>query len=252
MSRKSSGNRARTRAVRAEMAETGDNYTRAAAQTHESPRLPRSPGRPGESEAGDPAPIHVRKLLSALREELHVRLRAAEDLEHDGYRIVTGGPKRASDDEWEIHDARTGDLLAEGSGGPSGYDEAWARLSRGSWVERDVIEDDGDFDRPLPSDTVMTEGVPNSLSHALMEWLENSRTPGTELAAFTGWSVDAVEECRIDLGDALRGGTIADRSGATKSARWAKEADEDNPFPTGTDEHREHDLYTGMIADRDG
>lgn len=245
MSSKSSRNRARTRAVRAEMSRTGDNYTRSAARAGDSAHpSPEAGDRSGWAEGDGAAQVHVRRLLEALREEVQGRLRYIEELERAGHRIVTGGPKGASNDAWEIHDARTGELLAEGSGGPRGYDAAWKRLSQGTWVERDFIGDD-DPDTPLPSETVTTAGIPIGLSHALMEWVENTTTPDSEIAAFTGWSVDTVTVYRTELSEALRAGW------RTEPHPGALDDGDDNPFLPGTEEHHEHDLYMDMIAARD-
>ncbi|MDL5160441.1 hypothetical protein [Actinomycetospora termitidis] len=246
MSSKSSRKRARTRAVRAEMSRTGDNYTRSTARAGDSAHpSPEAGDRSGRTESDGAAQVHVRRLLEALREEVQGRLRYIEELERAGDRIVTGGPKGASNDVWEIHDARTGELIVEGSGGPRGYDAAWKRLSLGTWVERDFIGDD-DPDTPLPSETVTTAGIPIGLSHALMEWIENATTPDSEIAAFTGWSVDTVSVCRTDLSEALRAGWLAEPPGA-----GAPDDGDDNPFLPGTEEHHEHDLYMHMIAARD-
>lgn len=83
-----------------------------------------------------------------------------------GHRMVNGGQTGGGGDEpatWEVTDAETGELLAEGVGEES-FDAAW----QSNWVHADAIsrsvsgavaEPTGDF------------GLPPGLANALEEWV---------------------------------------------------------------------------------
>ncbi len=175
-------NRARTRAVRTEMAKTGDNYTRAAAAAG-------NPLTKATMRRTDIVREHIGRVLEAQLAAEDVRLQRAEDLERAGHRIVSGG--QVSRDGWEITDWRTGELIAEGNDGLAGYDAATDRLDpENMWFHVDRLDDD----EPLPD--VTTPGMPPSLGSAIEDWIGQSSTPDEEIAEFIGWSVEKVREHR--------------------------------------------------------
>ena len=174
-------NRARTRAIRTEMAQTGQNYTRAGAAAATSPL-----GGDVRS-SGDAAVEHVKRLLRAQLAIDDARYERLEELEQQGYRIVDGG--QVGVDGWNILDWRTDEVIAEGDDGWDGYTAATKRLCPdGKWVHVDSVTDD----MPLPE--VSTPGVPPSLAKALDEWISQMSTPDEEIAQFIGWSVEKVQE----------------------------------------------------------
>lgn len=179
----SNKNRARTRAVRAEMAQTGDSYTRAAARA--STATP-----PQNAGSGiDAVREHACRVLQAASSENQTRLRHAEELERAGHRIVGGG--QTGPDSWTIYDWRTNQLLAEGATGIEGYDAVAERLDPDDrWFHCDHLWDD------VPLTDVETPGVPPSLGRAIEDWLGSTGTPDAEIAEFVGWSVDDVRARR--------------------------------------------------------
>ncbi|MEU1590541.1 hypothetical protein [Micromonospora sp. NPDC005710] len=175
-------NRARTRAIRAEMAKTGQNYTRAAATAVESPL-----GDGGVRSSGDAAVEHVRRLLRAQLTIDDARYERLEELEQKGYRIVDGG--QVGVDEWKVLDWRTDEVIAEGDDGWEGYTAATKRLCPdGRWVHVDSLTDD------LPLPEVNTPGVPPSLGKALYEWISQNSTSAEDIAQLIGWPVEKVRE----------------------------------------------------------
>lgn len=177
-------NRARTRAIRTEMAQNGQNYTRAAAAAAESPL-----GEGGTRSSGEAAVEHVRRLLRAQLAIDDARFERLAELEQQGYRVVDGG--QVGVDEWEIRDWDTNEVLAQGDDGWDGYTAAAKRLCPdGRMVHVDSVTDD----MPLPE--VTTPGVPRSLGQALDEWIGQSNTTVEEIAQFIGWSVEKVREHR--------------------------------------------------------
>lgn len=175
-------NRARTRAIRAEMTQTGQKYARAAATAAETPR-----GDGGARSSGEAAVEHVRRLLRAQLAIDDARSERLKELEQQGHRIVDGG--QVGVDEWNILDWNTHEVLAEGNDGWDGYAAAAKRLCPdGRMVHVDDVTDN----MPLPQ--VSTPGVPPSLGQALDEWISRSDTPVEEIAQFIGWSVEKVRE----------------------------------------------------------
>jgi hypothetical protein len=172
--------RARTRAIRAEMAQTGENYTRAATAAGRSPAF-----RTGT----DAVREHIRRVLADQLRWDQACDHRAEELERRGRRIVTGGS--TSEDSWEVTDWRTGQLLAEGDGGLEGYGAAVARLDPdGTWFLVDHLY------RAEPVSEVTTPGIPRSLGDAIEDWIGSTSTPDEEIAEFIGWSVEKVREHR--------------------------------------------------------
>lgn len=135
---------------------------------------------------------HVRKILRALDAADAAEAAAVKKVEDDGHRIVDGGS--LGDDEWNIADWRTGEVLASGS---DGYDEYCAVLDRldpeGRWVHIDRIHDDKPW---TDYDITPTDGIPPSLSDALVDWAENRGTPAEEIAQVAGWPEEEAAECR--------------------------------------------------------
>lgn len=175
-------NRARTRAIRTEMAQNGQTYIRAAAAAAESPL-----GEGGARSSGDAAVEHVRRLLRAQLAIDEARVDRLVELEQQGYRIVDGG--QIGVDEWEIRDWDTNEVLAQGDDGWDGYTAAAKRIAPdGRMVHVDSVTDD----MPLPE--VSTPGVPPSLAQALYEWIGQSNTSAEDIAQFVGWSVEKVRE----------------------------------------------------------
>lgn len=175
--------RARTRAVRAEMAKTGDTYTRAAARASSATSTQNT--RSGT----DAVREHARRVLEATRSDDQARLRHAEELERAGHRIVDGG--QTSGDSWAIYDWRTNHLLAEGDTGIEGYDAVAERLDPDEkWFHCDHLWNE------VPLSDVETPGVPPSLGRAIEDWIGTTSTPDTEIAEFVGWSVDSVRAHR--------------------------------------------------------
>lgn len=171
--------RARTRAIRAQMAETGENYTRAATQV-------------GARAEVDPAREHVRRVLEQGYEHDLVELRGYEEHERAGRRIVDMG--QDGPDSWAVHDWRTGELLARGEGDFDDFDAALERLDPDNvWVDRDGLFSDHVFD------IVQTPGVPHSLAQALQEWVDGRNVTDDEIAQFVGWTTDKVHQLRNAL-----------------------------------------------------
>lgn len=177
---KTNRNRAKTRAIRAEMARTGENYTRSAAA------VAKPPTRPTAGLRTDAVRDHIRHALEVGRRANDARLQRVEELERSGHRIVDGG--QLAGDAWEIRDWRTGALIAEGSDGLAGYDATAERLDPDDmWFHIDRI-----YGEPEPY--VITPGVPPSLGQAIEDWIGQRSTPDEEIAEFIGWSVEKVRE----------------------------------------------------------
>jgi hypothetical protein len=132
---------------------------------------------------------YVQALLRQQRADEDARQETIRNLEKTGRRIVGGG--QTTQDEWEITDWRTGEILASGAGGLDGYDEAAKRLdANGTWLHIDTV--DGELT------SVSAAGVPASLAEALQDWLGMSSTPDEDVAEFVGWSVDDVARHRAE------------------------------------------------------
>lgn len=177
----SKSNRARTRAVRQHMAESGKSYARAA----------RDVGDPRDQpmrNRTDVVRTHIQALLAEYAQDTQRRDAEIQELEAQGHRIVSGG--QTGRDSWEIVDWRTGEELAHGSNGPDGYDATTDGLDPdGTWIHIDHI---GPEPGPLPE----TAGIPESLSEALDDWVSSWHTSDEEIAEFIGWSVDQVRDHR--------------------------------------------------------
>lgn len=177
----SKSNRARSRAIRKRMAETGASYTRAAREAGDPT------GRVDQHRA-DPVRAHIRALLLDQAADMSLRDAEIQELQAQGRRIVGGG--QISRHEWEITDWATGQVLARGKDGLEEYAAASERLDpEGTWIHIDHV---GPELSPLPD----TAGLPESLGTALADWIGSRSTPDEEIAEFIGWPVDKVSDCR--------------------------------------------------------
>ena len=182
-----SRSRARTREIRTEMAKSGENFTRSAAAVG---------GRSTKLTANlrtDAVREHVRRVLEARLRDTDDRYARIEQLEQSGHRIVSGG--QVSQDDWNILDWRTGEVIAEGSSGLEGYDATADRLDPSdTWIHIDRL----DLDTYEPSPYVSTPGIPETLGRAREEWVDMLSTPDEEIAEFVAWPVEKVREHRAE------------------------------------------------------
>ena len=158
-----SSNRARTRAIRHRMAETGETYTQAARAMNAVPR--------------DHAPARQTDQLRSIVTNLvqadlaYDSLLEAErrQLEAAGHRLIGGG--QTSGERWEITDVRTGELIAEGDGGIDGFDATTERLDpEGKWVHIDQIKTTEIDPFDVAVDRLVQQGIPRGLIAAIGEW----------------------------------------------------------------------------------
>jgi len=136
----------------------------------------------------------VRSYVQSALRQYYAAQEAREEsiraLEAAGHRIINGG--QSGQEEWEITDWRTGDLLARGTGNHHDYDDAARRLDPdGKWLHIDTIDID-----PMDVEPV---GIPESLANALLDWLGSTGTPDEDVAEFVGWSVDDVARHRSEV-----------------------------------------------------
>jgi hypothetical protein len=170
--------RARTRAVRQRMVESGSRYARAVREVGDAPTR----------DSTDVVRVHIQALLLDQAEYARARHTQIRALESEGHRIVSGG--QIGQDSWEILDWRTGQAIARGDNGLDGYDEAADSLDPDEmWVHTDHIGPEID---PLP----ITAGIPESLCSALADWVFSLSTSDEEIAQFIGWSEAKVHSHR--------------------------------------------------------
>ncbi|MFE7111791.1 hypothetical protein ACFU98_29610 [Streptomyces sp. NPDC057575] len=133
---------------------------------------------------------YVRALLRVRLADEQARQERIRALEKAGHRIVSGGQTSSGSDNlqtWEITDWRTGDLIVNGTGDYTAYDEAAQRLDPdGKWLHIDNLDED--------STKVESVGIPDSLADALQDWLGSA--PDEDVAEFVGWSVEEVARHR--------------------------------------------------------
>ncbi|MGW2183955.1 hypothetical protein ACWCXX_39495 [Streptomyces sp. NPDC001732] len=133
---------------------------------------------------------YVRALLRVRLADEQARQERIRTLEKAGHRIVNGGQTSGGSDDvqaWEITDWRTGDLIVNGTGDYTAYDEAAQRLDPdGKWLHIDNLDEDGTEVEPV--------GIPASLAEALQDWLGSA--PDEDVAEFVGWSVEEVTRHR--------------------------------------------------------
>lgn len=113
------------------------------------------------------------------------RIRGYEKSER---RIIDGG--QTGQDTWEITDWRTGEFIAAGTTGITGYDAAAQQHDPDhKWLHIDQIEE-------ASANEVEHAGLPVSLADALQDWLGMSSTSDEDIAAVVGWSVEEVSRHR--------------------------------------------------------
>jgi hypothetical protein len=135
---------------------------------------------------------HLRRVLAAGKNADDRRRAMIESAEAAGKRIVSGSS--LGRDTWEIHDWRTRQTLARGSGGIAELDEVLRCLDpAGNWLHIDHFG----YDDELLSH-VVTAGLPGDLGSILQDWIQNTDTSDEEIAAFIDWPVEKVAECRAD------------------------------------------------------
>lgn len=107
----------------------------------------------------------VRKLLTAwlIWHDLVDRAERHAEIETrvEGYRVVTGG-QTGSDGSWEITDAETGEMLAQGVGFDS-FEAAWQE----GWYHEDVISDEAFEETIEPRGDC---GLPAGFAETLRAW----------------------------------------------------------------------------------
>jgi len=147
-----------------------------------------------------PIKQHLIEILEAFKRYEDRREARIQELETQGRRIVDGGQTSSYGEDgkcdWEITDWRTGEVIASGRGTIEDYDAAGdASDPEHHFFHIDHVSDDDDPLAP-PYDVRPTEGVPDSLSRALIEWAENSGTSNEDIAIVLGWSIEKVAEFR--------------------------------------------------------
>lgn len=179
-------NRARTRATRRRMAETGETYTQAARAV--SGGTDASPG------TTDRLGKVLAFLLAQKRAEADFDEAEAEREEARGHRIIDGGSTGPA--SWSVFDWRTQQLIARGDGDHRVYEHALDQLDPdGKWVHIDTIRDKRVWGAPARK---QLPGFPDSFVEALAEWVESPRTAPDEIAALVGWTEQEVVD---HLGD---------------------------------------------------
>ncbi|WP_327436417.1 MULTISPECIES: hypothetical protein [unclassified Streptomyces] len=135
---------------------------------------------------------YVQALLRQRLVEEEARRERIDAAEKAGHRIVNGGQTSSGSDDvqtWEITDWRTGDLIVNGTGDYTAYDEAAQRLDPdGKWLHIDTLDEDGG--------EVESVGIPDSLAYALQDWLGTTSTSDEDVALFIEWSVEEVARHR--------------------------------------------------------
>lgn len=135
---------------------------------------------------------HVRNCLTTAQTREEALQDLVETLEAHGYRIVTAVQTGYA--KWEIRDFRAETCLMHGNQGSPELAKQMERISistcedqHWTWV---LIEDllDG-----LPSDPIITPGMPASLGAMIAEWVRCPATPLDEIVMITGWSVGRVQ-----------------------------------------------------------
>lgn len=131
-----------------------------------------------------PLRTHVRKILRAIAATNAAEAAVLKRIEDEGHRIVEGGGINGG--VWHIADWRTGEMLASGDGGFEEYEAAGRRLDpEGRWIHIDHVHGDNPWDG---YDISPTDGIPPTLSDALVDWVEHGNTPTEEVAQIAGWS----------------------------------------------------------------
>jgi hypothetical protein len=113
----------------------------------------------------------IREYIRAVLDTTAQAEKAEDDeiarIEAEGFRLVDGG--QVTEDRWEISDFRSGEILAEGDGGPDEYFEAANALDGDAkiyYVGAIASEIHSRFPVPEPP-----AGLPESLAEALAAWV---------------------------------------------------------------------------------
>lgn len=147
---------------------------------------------PAEAGTDNAVRQHIQRILEDARRTKSLRRERINALERGGRRIVSGfGAGGAS---WYIRDWRTKELIAKGNGLGEEAEEAVTRRldPNGTWFHIDSLFEDEDHPR------LTTPGVPDSLAHALEDWIACGSTSDEDVAAFLGWPVAEIRGCRRD------------------------------------------------------
>lgn len=139
------------------------------------------------------------EILEAFKRDTERREAKLRELEADGLRIIGGGQTSSYDDDgnasFNVTDWRTGEVLGSGHGSFADYDALLKNLdSTGAFFHIDHLDDDLTIDE-LAYPVRPTDGVPESLSDALIEWMDGKAT-NEEIAELVGWSTARVAEHR--------------------------------------------------------
>jgi hypothetical protein len=143
---------------------------------------------------GDALGQQLRNILDAMAADTALLEERAAALEQQGYRIVDGGQTSSYDADgtcdYACTDWRTGETLFTGRGTYEDYLaalEAAARRDGREWCHRDRVNEvatDGTHDDLALLEPARVPGIPESLVHALTEWVEGPATV-QELAELT-------------------------------------------------------------------
>jgi hypothetical protein len=151
---------------------------------------------------GDALGQQLRNILDAEAAETAQQEERIAMLEPQGYRIVDGGQEGAYDGEicdYACTDWRTGETLFAGRGTYQDYlaaFEAAAGRDGREWCHRDRVDEvatGGTHDDLASLGPARVPGMPDSLVHALIEWVEGPATI-EELADLTGLTPTRVQD----------------------------------------------------------
>ena len=146
----------------------------------------------------EPIKRHLIEILEAFKKYGDRRESKIHELEVQGRRIVDGGQTSSYGDDgkcdWEITAWRTGEVIASGRGTFEEFVASGDAIDpAGRFFHIDHL-DGGEDPLAPPYDVRHTDGIPDSLSHALIEWVDSKGTSNGEIATVTGWSIEKVAE----------------------------------------------------------
>ena len=128
----------------------------------------------------------IREYIRTVLETTAAAEKAEEDeiarIEAEGFRLVDGG--QLAEDRWEITDFRSGEILAEGTGGPDEYFEAANALDNDVkiyYIGAIASEIYSRFPVPDPP-----AGLPESLAEALAIWVNEHTGEALQFSAQSG------------------------------------------------------------------
>ncbi len=157
---------------------------------------------------GDALGQQLRNILDAEAADTARQEERTAVLEQQGYRIVDGGQAGAYDGEicdYACTDWRTGETLLTGRGTYQDFlaaFEAAAGRDEREWCHPDRVDEvatGGTRDDLASLDPTRVPGIPDSLVHALIEWVEGPATI-EELADLTGLTATRVQELLLQPG----------------------------------------------------